>query len=492
MRKAKILLVNPWITDFAAFDFWTRPLGLLILGGILRKAGYEVSLLDCMDRSSPLLGAPSPETRGDGTGHFHKCRIGSPPVLRHVPRRYSRYGLPLETARKFLNEQQAPDAVFVTSGMTYWYPGVCEMIRLIKEIMPSVPVALGGLYPTLCAEHAGKHSGADVVVAGAGERVALRIAEELTGIRPGPDGDLPPGFHVPDYSFYPILHSAAILTSRGCPFRCPFCASGLLHPSFEQRPPSDVVSELESLARRGVRNIAFYDDALLACSESHLKPILGAVIGRRLDARFHAPNGMQPSGIDEELALLMKRAGFQTIRLSFESVDPERQKQMGGKVTSEDLVRAACFLERAGYCRKDLAAYVISGLPGQSLEEVVESMHFVFRQGLRASIASFSPIPGTASWKEAVASGFLDEKADPLLCNNSVYSFLAGGWEYETVIRLGTLCAAGNGLIRQGTDPLSDGAYARELSGLLHRTRPDLREEGGKNTGVKRFHPSAS
>jgi hypothetical protein len=58
--KKSILLVNPWIHDFAAYDFWMKPLGLLYVGAILRAAGCEVRLLDCLNFSS----APPPFTGG--------------------------------------------------------------------------------------------------------------------------------------------------------------------------------------------------------------------------------------------------------------------------------------------------------------------------------------------------------------------------------------------------------------------------------------------
>jgi hypothetical protein len=51
-----ILLVNPWIYDFTAYDFWVRPLGLLVMGAVLRQGmGCRLRLLDCLDRHHPGL-----------------------------------------------------------------------------------------------------------------------------------------------------------------------------------------------------------------------------------------------------------------------------------------------------------------------------------------------------------------------------------------------------------------------------------------------------
>jgi radical SAM superfamily enzyme YgiQ (UPF0313 family) len=46
----KFLIVNPWIYDSAAYDFWLKPLGLLYISSILKKEGHEVHFIDNLDR----------------------------------------------------------------------------------------------------------------------------------------------------------------------------------------------------------------------------------------------------------------------------------------------------------------------------------------------------------------------------------------------------------------------------------------------------------
>jgi hypothetical protein len=53
-----------------------------------------------------------------------------------------------------------PDIILITTMMTYWYPGAFDAIATLKKVFPGVPIVLGGLYATLCPEHA-DHSGAD-------------------------------------------------------------------------------------------------------------------------------------------------------------------------------------------------------------------------------------------------------------------------------------------------------------------------------------------
>jgi hypothetical protein len=61
-----ILLINPWIYDFAAYDFWAKPLGFLYLAALLRKNGFFIHYIDCL-RPDPALSLRRNES---GKGNF--------------------------------------------------------------------------------------------------------------------------------------------------------------------------------------------------------------------------------------------------------------------------------------------------------------------------------------------------------------------------------------------------------------------------------------
>ena len=148
----QILLVNPWITDFAAYDFWIKPQGLLYTGAFLRERGHDLRLIDCLDRFQPGAGTDPICHHGRfNTGKFHREPIAKPAPLATVPRRFARYGIPRDRFVQLLLDGPRPDVVLVTSVMTYWYQGVIEAITLIREHIPGVPVVLGGIYATLSA-----------------------------------------------------------------------------------------------------------------------------------------------------------------------------------------------------------------------------------------------------------------------------------------------------------------------------------------------------
>jgi len=323
--------------------------------------------------------------------------------------------------------------------MTYWYPGVFEVIGIIRRVLPDVPVVLGGNYATLCTGHATRHSGADIVVPGEGEKNLPGILKDLFNDAPQfiPDRDDLDSYPYPAFDLLPRRDQISVMTSRGCPFRCSYCASHLLSGEFRSRSPLAVVDEIAFWNRRfGISNFSFYDDALLIEPEERAIPMLEEILKRGLGCNFHCPNGLHLRDMDTPLASLMVRAGFRTIRFGFETASVRRQTNTGGKITNEETRDAiACLLE-AGYRGDDIGIYILCGLPGQSASEVRDSIGFVRSCGGRPVITEFSPIPGTPIWKEAVEASPYDIEKEPLYHNNTLLPCRTEEFTYEMYQKL--------------------------------------------------------
>jgi radical SAM superfamily enzyme YgiQ (UPF0313 family) len=415
--KLKVLLVNPWIYDFAAANLWARPLGLMKVAEYLSRFDVDIAFIDCMD----------PE--GAGTSARKKYRkefVQKPDCLKAVPRRYGRYGMTVERFRNLLARTGRFDIVFMTSIMAYWYPGVQKAIELIRDVRSDAPIVLGGIYATLWQEHALSSSGADFVYKGPASE-AIRFVFATFGYRIKDTREPLPWHRL---GLYPKMFFAPVLTGRGCPFGCSYCASGLLNGDFLQHDPAEAAGEIRQLHAMGVRDFVFYDDALLANADSHIKVLLGQVIGLGIDARFHCPNGLHARFVDRELAGLMKTAGFRTVRLGLETTDGERQHATGGKVSSAELRRAVALLKERGFTKKEIGVYLMYGLPGQDFEEVRAGVDLLKSLGVRIHLAEFSPIPGTRAWDTLVKNGIIRNSTDPLLTNNTVFSFLHCGYDH--------------------------------------------------------------
>ena len=402
----KALLVNPYIHDVSAYDFWLKPVGLLYIAKALRVSNFDVKLLDLLDRNLPGNDAHDGPY---GTGKFHSEIIGSLKTY-GIPRYTKRYGAPLSI---FDEIDFDPDVILVTSMMTYWYGGVFETIKLLKKRF-KVPVILGGNYVTLLPNHA-KQSGADFVISGDGIPKIYDFIEEIMGkkIEKAVGTDWFQKI-TPDYSLYETLDAAVVHTTYGCPFRCTYCVAW--QKGFRSRSVDSVIEEIESLKKMGVKDVAFYDDAILV-DKARFKEILEAL---PLGIRYHLPNGIHAIYVDEEIAALMMKKNFKTIRIGYETGDELLQKKTGGKVTNSIFQRAVEILKNNGFTYKELGAYLIIGLPGQSFESALNDVMKVISMGVKPFLNEYTLIPGSVDWIEAIKKDITLKDVDPFLLKGAL------------------------------------------------------------------------
>jgi len=414
IMAAKILLINPPIYDFTAYDFWIKPYGLLSVAGFCRgKADFK--LFDFLDRLHPFS-ANQANLQSDrwGRGRFYAEVIPNPPCLADIPRYFRRYGLPRDMFKDFLTRERPADFVFIQTTMTYWYQGAKEVIADIRRAWPQAKIILGGTYVTLCNSHAKKLK-ADLLVVNAN----LEPLWEYLDI--GPD------VHQPAlWEAYEKLDTAVLRLSDGCPFNCTYCCVPGVYGKFKARSLKRSLDELELLAKRAVRNIAFYDDALLYEADKVIIPFLDEVIRRNVKANFHTPNGLHARFITRELAELMVKAGLKTFYLGFESVSLQWQRRTGAKVVCDELAQAVENLKNEGACQQDITAYQILGHPQMDTQELEASMHFVHSLGIRGMLADFSPIPRTADGEYCRKYVDMDE---PLMHNKSAFPVVLLGFD---------------------------------------------------------------
>ena len=410
----KILLVNPPIYDFAAYDFWLKPYGLLSVAGYLRgKADFK--LFDYLDRLHPFV-AKQKELGSDrwGRGRFYCEIISNPACLEAIPRYFRRFGLPRKMFEDFLSKQKPFDFALVQTTMTYWYQGVKEVIEDIRQARPQAKIILGGNYVTLCKSHAEK-LGADFLV---------------------PDTNLEPLWQylaiTPDlkqpalWQAYEGLNVGALKLSDGCPFKCTYCSVPNVYGKFKMRPLERSLAELELLCQLGVDNITFYDDALLFEAEKVLMPFLSELLKQDMKVNLHTPDGLHARFINKELAKLMIQAGVKTFYLGFESNSPSWQKKTGAKVFCDELAQAVKHLLSAGVEPANITAYQILGHPHIDIQQLEDSMRFVNSLGIRGMLADFSPIPGTPDGELCRKWIDMDE---PLMHNKTAFPIILLGFD---------------------------------------------------------------
>ena len=392
MEQPKILLVNPPIFDFTAYDFWLRPYGMLRVAGQIKHA--------C--RLSYFNYLISKQRDAWGRGRFAGREIPKPNPLNDIPRKFRRFGRPRAEFREFLAAQQF-DAVLIQTSMTYWYRGIQEVIEDIRELQPSAKTVLGGIYATLCTSHA-QSLGADLVVQGADLKPLWQLlsVEPKTGI---------------PYWLSDEAGVGIIKITEGCPFHCTYCSAPLLWPGFVERPTAVCLNELHHLVAVGSRNVAFYDDALLFNADRVLVPFLEEAIKANLQISFHTPNALNARFMTPELARLMVRAGFAGFFFGLESSAASWQRSSGGKVYSDEFANAVDHLRSAG--AKSIIAYIIAGHPDLDSGDVELSINFAHQCSTRVLLSEFSPIPGTVDGEKSKRWADLEE---PLSHNKTAFA----------------------------------------------------------------------
>ncbi len=414
----RVLLIHPPIYDFTAYDFWLKPYGMLRVAGMIQHA-CDLTYFDYLVSS-----------RHDqwGRGRFPQQPAPKPVMFKDLRRRFHRFGIPRDALRALLRAQRF-DVALIQTGMTYWYPGVKEVIEDLRQMGKGVKIAIGGVYATLCPGHA-RGLEADVVIEGGDLEPLWRILPHENR-------------HVP-YRTPSMGSVAAMKLTDGCPFRCTYCSVPRTQPGFSVRPVEECLIEAARLAETGARHVAFYDDALLVNPDAVLRPFLDGVAQGGLPLSFHTPNALHVRLLTPEVARLMVRGGCRSFFLGYESVSSEWMKRTGDKGSPDEFAAAVSSLREAG--AEYAAAYMILGHPDSDAQQLEASMRFAHDTGARVVLSEFAPVPGTEDGERCREWANLDE---PLSHNKTAFTIRRLG--EERVNRLKSLCRELNQRLKTST-----------------------------------------
>lgn len=418
MARNRILLVNPPIHDFTAYDFWLRPYGMLRVAGRIQRA-CDLEVFDFL---------VSRTTDAWGRGRFPDEVVARPQAFQDIPRRFRRFGRPRTEFCELLQSRRF-DAVLVQTMMTYWYPGLREVIEDVRRFQPQAAIVLGGIYATLLPGHA-QSLGVDLVVRGS----ELAPLFRLLSIDP---------MDAPPYWNGSLRQVGVMKLTEGCPFRCTYCVVPRTAPDFTSRPARECLEEVRDLARLGARHVAFYDDALLFNSGDCLAPFLRSVISEKIGLSFHTPNALNARLLTPEIAALMVRAGFASFFIGLENGADDWQQRTGGKVSQGEFAEAVAALRSAG--ARYICAYVLIGHPDSGLDEVEATMRFAHDQGARVLLSEFAPVPGTPDGECCRPWADIEE---PLSHNKTAFTIRRFG--VQQVNRMKELCRQLNFQIQRG------------------------------------------
>ena len=414
----KFLVINPWIYDSAAYDFWLKPLGLLYISKILKNEGHEVIFIDNLDRYiKGIENYKKPQDKYFGTGKFYTEKVSKPSIIDFIDRKFKRYGIPKILFEEKLKNIKDIDGIITGITLTYWYYGGLKTIETIREIFPNIPIFMGGIYTNLYPEHSRNNFNKYNVniINGTGVQSVNKIMKYYNK-KTIVDYDWFENI-ILDYSEYNNKISyAVILTSIGCPYNCTYCSTPNMW-KFKYKNINTIEHELSKILSNHpqIKDIIFFDDAFLLRPD--LKEMLEML--EKFDVNYHLPNGIHAHIINQSISDQLKKSGFKIIKLGYETSNPETQKKTGNKVTNLDLINAVNCFKKSGIDLKNIGAYIISNLPGQKIKELYEAIDFCLDLGINPNINEYTPIPGTKDYDDLIKSEKLPKNIDPLLLNNT-------------------------------------------------------------------------
>jgi radical SAM superfamily enzyme YgiQ (UPF0313 family) len=308
------------------------------------------------------------------------------------------------------------------STITSTAPRAYQLADKVRAM--GIPVIMGGPHVTFLADEALEH--ADFVIRGEGEVPLMAFISAWEGDRDfrsvpnlsfhasggrvhNPRRAAPPDLDAlphPDLSLLKPDRMAKsgwttipVLTSRGCPFDCSFCAvTGMFGKRYRFRSTESIIDELRG--RDGRRNLVFFYDDNFAANRERARDLLRAMIREKF--RFQWTTQVRADvARDVELVKLMKKAGCHTVYIGFESVNPKSLESMKKRQTVGQIREAVRVFRRHGIRIHGMFVFGFDEDDWQTIKATVK-----FAKKARLTSTQFlilTPLPGSEWYDKIIA-----------------------------------------------------------------------------------------
>ncbi len=409
-----ILLINPPRRIFFSRSPVARwfPLGLACIATGVKKAGYGVEVFD----SIPYCEDNRLLTGEEGLEIGLSSRPGVSAAF-HLGASWERMGSYME--------KSSPNVIGISAMMAAHRQEVLQTAKLARKIVPKAIIVVGGADASNEPDSYLKTELIDYVISGDGEESFPELLEKLAknenvrnikGICAAGDlfksddkirylGTGALDKLIPSYECFPMerwyrvsnMRFAMISTSRGCFNKCTFCSQGNI--PFRARSIDSISKEIKQMIDKyDIDHLFFEDDMLLHNYKNSIE--LFEMIGNMKKRLYlHCLSGISSHLIDKSLAHIMKQAGLHTVVLGFET----KQKSIRTKInknfsTISELLRAIHLFKKEDV--RDIRAFIIAGLPDTRVEDCLDDIGYILKQGARVNLNGYYPIGGTTLYEE--------------------------------------------------------------------------------------------
>ena len=202
-----------------------------------------------------------------------------------------------------------------------------------------------------------------------------------------------------------------IFTSRGCPFRCVFCASSRFWKSVRLFSAEYVATEIEHLVEQyGVTRINFFDD-LFTCDIQRIRRLKDLLQQRGILGKIRFGGAIRAELVNDETMSLLRELGVEGLGLGLESGnDTTLQYLKGAGASVAKNERAVAIVKRHGI--KVFGSFVI-GSPLEEKEGILDTLRLIQRTALDDfAVYVLTPYPGTPLWDYAKRRKLVSESMD--------------------------------------------------------------------------------
>ena len=394
------------------FNAGSFPLGLLYIASMLLKNGYDVEVLDC----------------------FAEDCLN----MQEIDFNWFRFGLSEKNIVEKI-EKMKPDLVGLSIPFSCQYDDAIWINNIVKRLDKKMITVAGGSHVSSAPDLMDPNI-FDYCILGEGEFAFLDLVSALrsnSSIKiPGviTKADMQntrfstPKHLIENLDSLPFLRYDLLplqkywgeesrwvnmIATRGCPFNCNFCSiHSVMGRTLRLRSIDNIISEIELMKQRfNINEIRFEDDGLTD-NISWSKQLFNKIISKNFGITFKVRNGIRADTIDEELLMLMKKAGFKEVIFAPES---------GSQKTLDNIIKKGLKLEKveqaivlAKNIGLSVGCFLIIGFPEETKKDIEITIRYAYKLKQLGCdlfwISCATPYPGTRLFEECVEKGIINKK----------------------------------------------------------------------------------